>query len=61
MAYSKQMIIEAIKLERTGGELLGTLVDRYGAEMVVEALGIPHLSWSLGIKPGIEADYEDDE
>lgn len=55
------MIIEAIKLERTGGELLGTLVDRYGAEMVVEALGIPHLSWSLGIKPGIEADYEDDE
>lgn len=38
-----------IQLERQRGELLGTLVDRWGAEAVVEALGVKHVACSLGV------------
>lgn len=56
----KQLALEAIRLERKGGETLGSLVDRYGASLVVEALGVKYVAWSLGISGEHNAEKEHD-
>jgi hypothetical protein len=47
---SDKHILEEIGRLRDRGELLGPLVDRFGADLVVEALGVHHISASLGVR-----------
>ena len=44
-------LLAKIRAERERGELLGPLCDKYGAEAVVKALGVPHVACSLGVGP----------
>lgn len=50
---------EQIRQERANGELLGPLLDKYGAEAVVRACGVSHIACSLGVCDHEEP--EDDE
>lgn len=40
---------DEIRELRRNGELLGPLVDRFGADAVVRALGVMHIADALGI------------
>jgi hypothetical protein len=46
---SDKRILEEIRLRRQRGDLLGPLTDQYGADLIVEALGISHIAGSLGV------------
>jgi len=50
---------EEIRCERDRGELLGPLVDRYGAHAVVQALGMMHIAASLGIDTPVTDEGEE--
>ncbi len=49
MDAERKILIAKIQTERHRGELLGPLIDRYGAQIVVQALGVMHCAHSLGV------------
>jgi hypothetical protein len=49
---------EQIRADRRNGALLGPLVDRYGAEAVVLALGVSHVACALGVSMSEPDDAE---
>ncbi len=52
---------EEIRLARQNGELLGDLVARYGADAVVQALGVQGVAHILGLDEPIDRTYDDDD
>ncbi len=53
--------LAAIRTARANGELLGDLVNRYGADLVVQALGVCGVAHILGLDEPIERFYEEDD
>lgn len=44
-----EAIDDEIRRLRNGGELLGPLIDRFGSEAIVRALGVSRLADELGV------------
>jgi hypothetical protein len=53
--------LEQVREDRRRGDLLGELVDRYGAGLVVQALGVNHVACALGLRDEINGDDDDFE
>lgn len=56
---SDKRILDEIRERRERGDLLGPLADRYGAELVVKALGVKRIAEILGVASGYDKEmYE---
>lgn len=58
-----ESVNDAILAERANGELLGPLIEKYGAPAVVDALGVAHLANTLlldGPSPSESSDPDED-
>ena len=58
---SNEDLLKQIRKERSEGELIGPLTDKYGADKVVEALGVMHVARSLGVTTGDAEGRPDDD